>query len=195
MNSESKGGSNISNWALSNNRKLWSPEAAPKICVWTRDVNLDWPVPVDRFHTYVHPSMEFIASLAALPDPPLLHPPFFRWQNKWKEQSAGVTFFGETVDWWWKESRHGGKQTLKGEVMGSHTGSLCRLCANRRFLVNLVCWLVLLIEQVISVTGWLHVISEVLTARQNWDISLIADDCTQSKNSSPVGINKLKVGQ
>lgn len=58
--------------------------------------------------------------------------------------------------------------------MGSYTGSLCRFGANRCFLVQLVCWLALLIEQVISVTGWLHIISKVLTARSHWDISLIA---------------------
>lgn len=74
-------------------------------------------------------------------------------------------FFRETRDG--KERRHGGKQAVVGEVMGSYTGSLYSVGANRCFLVQLVCWPALPIEQVISVIGWLHVISEVLATRSH----------------------------
>lgn len=49
--------------------------------------------------------------------------------------------------------------------MGSYTGSLYCFRANRHFLVQLACWLALLIEKVISVIVWLHIISEILVAR------------------------------
>lgn len=152
-------------------------------------VHLDWPVALDPFHTYIHSSMEFTTSLSCSLWPSLSQPPPFLSpdEKKVKETKLSGNLFSKIGNGWWKE--HAGSEEVRGEVMGSYTGSLYRFCANRRLLVRLVCWLMLLIEQVISVPGWLHVISEVRTAGSYWDISLIANfECAQNEiKITPMG--------
>lgn len=126
-------------------------------------------------YTYARASMEFTATRSCSPRPFPCWPLFSYKKNPPKETRLQGNVFDETADGWWKERMHGGKQAAEGALMGSYTGSLYRFGANRWSLSTLECWLALLIEQVIFVIGWLHIISEVLAARSYWDISLIAN--------------------
>lgn len=162
-----------SKWTLIHLETLISRSSGCGLCL-NMDVHWDWPVALDLFHTYTHPPLEFTTTLVCSPWPSPCRP-LFSDEKKWKEMKRTRlrdNFSDEIGDGWWKECRHGGKQAAEGEVRGSYSGSLYRY---RCVLVQLVCWLALLIEQVISVIGWLH--SEV---RSNWDISLITNlKCAQ----------------
>lgn len=158
-------------WTLNGHLEAFVSRSCGESLCLNMDVHFDWPVPLDLFHTYTHPSREFTTILGSSPWP---HPcrPLFSNEKKGEETRVWGNVFG---DGWWKECRNGGKQAVEGEVMGSYTGSLYCFRANRHFLVQLACWLALLIEKVISVIVWLHIISEILVARSCWDINLIAN--------------------
>lgn len=115
------------------------------VCVWTW---LCTSTDLSLFNLHTHPWNSQQHGLTLIPT----CQPTFSDGKKMKEARLWGDVFG---------GRHGGKQAAEGEVTGSYTGSLYRFGANRCFLVPLMCWLAALIEQVISVIGWLHIISEV----------------------------------
>ncbi len=147
---------------------LWSPKG---VCVWTWMCTCtDLSLLTYFTPTHIHPwnSQQL---WPAVPDPLFVDPSFSDEKKNQRNEAARECFWG---DWGWVKKKRRGKQGAEGDVRGSHTGFLYRFGANRCFLVQLVWWLALLIEQVTSVIGWLHIISEVLAARSYWDISLIA---------------------
>lgn len=86
--------------------KLWPPDAVRKTCL-NMDVHLNWPVPLEIFHTYIHTSVECTTNLDCSPWPSLCRSSFLMITKK---AVRGV--FGGTGDGWGKKNWYRGKQVV-----------------------------------------------------------------------------------
>lgn len=83
-----------SEWTLMHPSALISRSSGEGLCL-NVDVHLDWPVPLDLFHTYTHPCTEFTTT--SVSDPPLVGPSFLM-RGKWKKWGCKGMFLGRLVN-------------------------------------------------------------------------------------------------